>query len=130
MVTSPLVARLRSMLEKATPGEWALYDSNSWRRIGLKAQYREILWPCRANDGIADFSGPNRENDLAALIACKNAVPALLSRIEALEAAMGELNAANEKFLKEFPASARLTYTSRLVAAWAEARRLMDSEGK
>lgn len=86
-MTDSLAARLRRMLSNSTPGEWALYDSNSWRRIGLKAEYREILWPCRTNDGIADFSGLNREADLAILIAAKNDLPALLNRIEELEEA-------------------------------------------
>lgn len=63
---------LIDLSEKATQGEWAIYDSNSWRRFGLAGDYKEFLWPCIAKDGHVDLSGLNREDDLAFITALVN----------------------------------------------------------
>jgi hypothetical protein len=70
-------------LRVSTQGEWTIYDSNSWRRIGLKNDYRETLWPCRLHDGHPDLSGVNRDDDLALLMFLQNNAPALLEVVKA-----------------------------------------------
>lgn len=84
-----LASRLKELEAKATPGEWEIYGSNSWRRIGLKSEYKEILWPCIAgHDGHPDLSGRNRDNDLALLLALRNALPEILEALESTDSNM------------------------------------------
>lgn len=57
---------LRKLIEEATPGEIEIYTSNSYRRIGLRRNYKEIIYPVRsAGDGHPDLGGPNLAADLA-----------------------------------------------------------------
>lgn len=73
------IEALEALEKKATPGEWALYESNSWRRVGMAHGYAEVLWPGKArSDGHPDIHGVNRDNDLAMLVAARNALPELL----------------------------------------------------
>lgn len=54
-----LTTKLRELMEKATQGEWELWDSCSWRRIGIKNQFNsraQILEPTIASDGHPDLS--------------------------------------------------------------------------
>ena len=69
---------LEALEKKATPGKWMVYDSNSWRRIGIDGEYREILWPDKAHDGHPEMGGINRDNDLTVLTAARNALPELI----------------------------------------------------
>jgi hypothetical protein len=48
-----------------------VYDSNSWRRVGLKERYHEIMRPCVQRDGHPDISGTDV---LRALVAAFNAM--------------------------------------------------------
>lgn len=72
------LAELDELEARATPGQWKLYTSNSWRRIGVALTYHEILWPTTHQwDRHPDLAGPNVDNDLALLIALRNAWPQL-----------------------------------------------------
>jgi hypothetical protein len=79
------IDQLEALLREATEGDWTIYDSNSWRRIGLKNDYRETLWPCRLRDGHPDLSGVNRDADLALLMFLQNHADALLSVVKAAQ---------------------------------------------
>ncbi len=47
-----------------------VYDSNSWRRVGLAREYRIVMFPCNSqSDGHPDISGGNV---LQALVAAFN----------------------------------------------------------
>jgi hypothetical protein len=71
------VAKLRRMLERATPGEW---------------KYRDNLWQGTwAIDGLAGFDGNGSVlldslHDAALIVAARNALPGLLDELEALRA--------------------------------------------
>jgi hypothetical protein len=63
-------------------GDLEVYDSNSWRRVGLKGKYKAVMAPCVASDGHPDIIG---DNVLRALVAAYNAMPVALQAIERLE---------------------------------------------
>ncbi len=64
-LTDAELVDLEAKARAATPGEWEIYDSCSWRRIGIKGDYRPILQPYGTIRCGADIIGPNRDNDLA-----------------------------------------------------------------
>lgn len=74
-------AALRKLAEEATQGEWQVYDSNSWRRIGLKGGYRIIIEPITQRDGHPDLHARREDLDYAAA-ASPSAVLALLDEVE------------------------------------------------
>lgn len=72
--------------EQATKGEWQVYDSCSWRRIGLKDKFETILQPCNDSDGHPNMCGPNAINDLHYIALANPAtILHLLARLEAAE---------------------------------------------
>lgn len=101
-MTPEKLRELEEKLETATQGKWSVYNSNSWRRIGLADQYRQILYPCNSSaDGHPDIGGPNRDADLDEIVALHNAAPDLIAaarRLEALEEAMRELEKDGDAF--------------------------------
>lgn len=79
-----LADKLEALWNRSTPGRWAVYSSNSWRRIGMEGPFKEIIYPVRhAGDGHPDLSGPNVDADLALLTALHNAVPEILKALRA-----------------------------------------------
>lgn len=48
-----------------------VYDSNSWRRVGLAGTYKEVMYPCAAPDGHPDICG---EGVLRVLVDAFNAM--------------------------------------------------------
>lgn len=86
-MTRTLIETLRRTMEHATyPGDWALYTSNSVRRIGLKSRYHEIVYACRqSSDGHLDIHGTR---DLEYAVAAANAAPALLDELDRLRDAL------------------------------------------
>lgn len=81
---------LRAMLERATKGPWVVHDGCSWRRISsIPADhgYRDgdVLRPTKANDGHPDLSAADGrcEDNLALIVALRNAAPLLLDVVEA-----------------------------------------------
>lgn len=70
----------------ATPGPWAVYTSNSFRRIGKRDEYCELISPvCSASDGHPDLAGRNVDHDLNLMVALRNGLPLLVASIEALQ---------------------------------------------
>lgn len=72
---------LALLVGKMTEGEWEIWDSCSWRRIGRVGRQgdRPVLEPCiDRSDGHPDLTGPNRERDLSGLVALRNAAPELI----------------------------------------------------
>jgi hypothetical protein len=78
--------------EIATPGPWEIYNSNSWSRIGLHGQYREILWPTAHRiDGHPDLTGRNFDADMAFIIRARTLLPELAAACRGLREERGEL---------------------------------------
>lgn len=65
-----------------------VYDSNSWRRVGLKGEYRTLMQPVVASDGHPDIAGGDI---LRALVAAFNAMPSALAAIDAKQARIDAL---------------------------------------
>lgn len=85
-----LVEKIEALYARATPGEWMVYDSCSWRRIGLKDDYRTIIQPCNSSsDNHPDLTGINLQDDLALLISLHNAWPTLRDALERAEGDAG-----------------------------------------
>lgn len=65
-----------------------VYDSNSWRRVGLAGgRYKEVVWPVTQRDGHPDIVGANT---LRALVAAFNAMPEALAEIKRLTTELAE----------------------------------------
>lgn len=92
-----LAHELECLEQHATHGQWTVYDSNSWRRIGLRGEYQTIIEPTVHRDGCPDLTGKNRDNDLTLLMWLRNHVPEIIA---ALRAAASE-NRAHEQALIE-----------------------------
>ncbi len=76
------VAEYRAAMSTAVPKEpLQVYDSNSWRRVGLQSRYKPVMVPTRAADGHPDISG---EPILRALVASFNAMLELMPEVERL----------------------------------------------
>lgn len=85
---------LEAMHKRATQGEWNVYDGCSWRRIGLSDGVTEILWPeVSRHDRHPDIGGVNRDNDLALIVAMRNALPDLLAAARERDALQRDLAA-------------------------------------
>jgi hypothetical protein len=79
-------AKVRKVCEAATPGPWQVYDSCSWRRIGLAREHKEILWPStNRSDGHPELDGINREADLEFIVTARTALPEVLDALDAAE---------------------------------------------
>jgi hypothetical protein len=69
---APLDAEFFAVLERCgTQEPLQVYDSNSWRRVGLTRRYEEVLIPERQRDGHLSISNTNL---LRALVAAFNAM--------------------------------------------------------
>lgn len=84
-------AELDELLRKAkaaTPGEWQVYDSCSWRRIGLRDDYRVIIEPYNSrSDHHPDLTGPNIIDDLAHVSAANpETIQRLIAEVKELRA--------------------------------------------
>lgn len=80
---SEVLAELDRLDALATPGEWMVWNSCSWRRIGSADQSTRILWPSNdRSDGHPDISGINRDADLVLIVALQNAWPQLRAALE------------------------------------------------
>jgi hypothetical protein len=88
-----LLRRLERIEKDFTPGAWELYTSNSWRRIGLKFDYRTIIEPVKLNDGHPDLTAKNPE-DVKGLIALRNALPEIIAALSATSPTIGQLRSA------------------------------------
>lgn len=70
--TAVLSAYARAMQAAGVPHEpLQVYDSNSYRRVGLASQYREVMAPMVARDGQPDIRGADV---LVAMVAAFNAM--------------------------------------------------------
>lgn len=89
------LTELARLKEKATKGPLMVYDSCSFRRIGLANTHKEVLWPCVSlSDGHPDLSGINRDDDLSLWMFLANhadAIEAALKAAEDLEKWLGKL---------------------------------------
>lgn len=70
--------QLRELIAAGTKLPWALWTSNSHRRIGSGLSDGNVLWGTRQSDGFDDLAGSNVTNDLNLIIAAVNALPDLL----------------------------------------------------
>jgi hypothetical protein len=84
-IAKRILDTLAQLDRQATPGDWAVYTSNSFRRIGTRPQYKELISPVTAADGHVDLTGPNVDRDLDLLVGLRNAYPLLLSILETNE---------------------------------------------
>jgi hypothetical protein len=66
-------ARFISLMQASSVPLLALdvYESNSWRRVGLRDRYHEVMAPCTQKDGHPDIRGTDV---LRALVAAFNAM--------------------------------------------------------
>lgn len=93
-----VVEKLKGLLAKATPGPWELQDGCSWRRIGTRGRDGSVLCPdtYSREDRHPDLTAGKGEDlyaNLTLIVEAVNALPSLLSALEALaarEAAMRE----------------------------------------
>ena len=56
----------KALLERATPGPWAVYDSCSFRRIGTDGPYKELIYAVQYKDGQLGIGGQRGDIYLAA----------------------------------------------------------------
>lgn len=92
--------RLVGLLGRSTRGLWRVYDSNSFRRIGLADEYKEIIWPAIATDGHPDISGLNLYADLRLLMFLKNNALPVLAVITYAQLAMDSPRDGHEDALR------------------------------
>lgn len=75
---------LRDLSERATPGEWEVFDGSSWRRIGVRhGDDCAVLYPTNhRHDRHPDFDSRDGRlyDNLAFIVACVNFVRAALER--------------------------------------------------
>lgn len=94
---------LRELAEKATPGPWEIWTSNSFRRItgapinSRVARDGGVLSAIVCRDGHPDLDGQNRDADLAFIAASRTAVPELLDENDALRAELAEMRSAGDE---------------------------------
>lgn len=70
--SAALLAYIQAMQAAGAPHEpLEVYTSNSWRRVGLKREYKQVMGPCRDKDGHLNIDGTNV---LHALVAAFNAM--------------------------------------------------------
>jgi hypothetical protein len=82
-----VAAYLEAMEAYDIPSELLeVYDSCSWRRVGLKGKYETVMQPVIASDGHPDITGGAV---LRAMVAAYNAMPAVLARLNELEGKRG-----------------------------------------
>jgi hypothetical protein len=142
------IAELRALLEKATPRPWAVRPDVD--RIGRKRGWlclwngaRPVVYPAtvETHDGesgeITTWSGVQISPDDAALIvAAVNALPALLTRVEAAESALAASRAECERLRGLIVAyvtaeTKRPYYPNEGQKAWSDLRALAEKgDGK
>mgnify|MGYP001613551447 CR=1 FL=1 len=96
------IARLKELMEKATPGEWRNRDTTGWKHPAVYVERDDGLTIARINilDVTCTIGKYEHELDNAALIAAlHNAAPALIAAAEALQEILsdGGLNSENAK---------------------------------
>lgn len=79
-----VIAELKALEAKATPGEWILATSCSWRRILTSGGVPVIVPTNSRYDNHPDIMGGIENLELS--VASRNALPQLLAYIERLEA--------------------------------------------
>lgn len=90
-ITTVEIEELRRLEAAAPPGEWELWDSNSWRRIGIRGGGRTAIEPTiHLKDGMSDLHA--KPETLRLAVAARNALPRLLDEIERLRAERDDLN--------------------------------------
>jgi hypothetical protein len=87
MSTHPKVdSYVEAMQAAGVPHEaLQVYDSCSWRRVGLAREYREMMVPTIARDGHPDIRGTEV---LIALVAAFNAMPVMIKEVSRLRDAL------------------------------------------
>lgn len=72
-----LIEEVDAYCQAATPGEWAIWDSNSWRRIGTREPYADgnVICPIVQSDRQPDLLA--RREDLEFVINAKRDLPRL-----------------------------------------------------
>lgn len=82
---SEVIVALRALLAKATPGEWMLATSCSWRRI-LTTDGKPVIVPTtQCGDNHPDMDCGDNYANAELAIAAVNALPELLAIAEAAE---------------------------------------------
>lgn len=79
-----VIAELKALEAKATPGEWILATSCSWRRILTSGGVPVIVPTNSRYDNHPDIMGGIENLELS--VASRNALPQLIAYIERLEA--------------------------------------------
>lgn len=84
--TATLIASLRELLARATPGPWQLQDGCSWRRIGTAGRDGNVLCPSTysRDDNHPDLTAGKGEDlyaNLRLIVAAVNALPTLLDTL-------------------------------------------------
>ena len=64
---NPRIADIKERLAKATPGEWKVFDSCSWRRIGISGTCKTVIAPTNCpSDNHLDLYARREDLELAA----------------------------------------------------------------
>lgn len=69
---------LRRCIDLPAGAQLEVYDSCSWRRVGIRGDYKTLMQPVVASDGHPDIQG---EALLRALVAAFNALPHVLAAL-------------------------------------------------
>lgn len=90
MTTAEQRAAWTKLAEAATKGPWEVWTSNSFRRITgpSRVDGGVLSGTVQRSDGQPDLCGEKRDDDLAFIVAAREAVPALLADVEALRKAL------------------------------------------
>lgn len=77
------IDELRRLEQRATPGDWELWDGCSWRRFGVKGTATTVIEPIRhERDGMNDLFARRGYDDLRLVPAMRNALVKLLDAAE------------------------------------------------
>ena len=118
--------RWRELCEKATPGPWELWTSNSWRRFGsTDGNCCRVCEPIvQEHDGHPDLHFPNGgENgpDARLIAESRTALPRLLADVERLE----KIREAAERYVSLAESEKD---DAAAIEAWAALRKVLKGE--